>query len=83
LSPKDPAGLGVAPHVADAVLGHREASLGFDRYTAEPERYLITEKREALTGWGQFVRQLMKADRPSAEQAETPKASVKLSELVT
>lgn len=52
---KDPAGLGVAPHVADAVLGHKEASLGFDRYTAEPERYLLSEKREALKRWGAFV----------------------------
>jgi integrase len=51
----DPAGLGVEPHVADAVLGHLEASLGFDRYTAEPERYLLSEKREALKRWGAFV----------------------------
>jgi integrase len=51
----DPAGLGVEPHVADAVLGHLEASLGFDRYTAEPERYLLSEKREALKRWGRFV----------------------------
>jgi integrase len=51
----DPAGLGVAPHVADAVLGHKEASLGFDRYTAEPERYLLAEKRDALARWGRFV----------------------------
>ena len=55
-NPKDPAGLGVAPHVADAVLGHKEASLGFDRYTGEPERYLLAEKREALEKWGAFVR---------------------------
>ncbi len=53
---KDPAGLGVEPHVADAVLGHKEASLGFDRYTSEPERYLLSEKREALRRWGAFVR---------------------------
>lgn len=52
---RDPAGLGVAPHVADGVLGHKEASLGFSRYTAEPERYLLSEKREALTRWGRFV----------------------------
>lgn len=52
---KDPAGLGVAPNVADAVLGHKEASLGFDRYTAEPERYLLAEKRDALKAWGAFV----------------------------
>lgn len=52
---KDPRGLGVAPHIADAVLGHKEASLGFDRYTGEPERYLLAEKREALEHWGAFV----------------------------
>ena len=54
--PKDPVGLGVPPHVADAVLGHKEASLGFGRYTGEPERYLLAEKREALAKWGAFVR---------------------------
>lgn len=51
----DPAGLGVVPPAADAVLGHKEASLGFDRYTAEPERYLLAEKRDALARWGRFV----------------------------
>ena len=53
--PKDPAGLGVAPNVADAVLGHVEATLGFARYTGEPERYLLAEKRAALEAWGRFV----------------------------
>lgn len=48
-------GLVVAPNVADAVLGHKEASLGFDRYTGEPERYLLAEKRDALAKWGAFV----------------------------
>lgn len=48
-------GIGVAPNVADAVLGHKEASLGFDRYTGEPERYLLAEKRNALAKWGRFV----------------------------
>ena len=52
---RDPAGLGVPPNVADAVLGHREASLGFDRYTAEPQTYLLSEKHEALGRWGRFV----------------------------
>jgi len=52
---RDPAGLGVAPHVADAVLGHAERTLGFTSYTAEPERYLLSEKRDALTRWGKFV----------------------------
>ena len=59
--PKDPAGLGVSPHIADAVLGHREASLGFDRYTAEPERYLLSEKRSALGKWAVFVRSAAQA----------------------
>ncbi len=58
---KDPAGLGIAPHVADAVLGHKEASLGFDRYTGEPERYLLAEKRDALERWGVFVRKAVEA----------------------
>jgi integrase len=48
-------GLAIAPHVADAVLGHKEASLGFDRYTGEPERYQLAEKRDALKRWGTFV----------------------------
>lgn len=53
--PRDPAGLGILPMVADAVLGHREASLGFSRYTGEQERYMLSEKREALARWGAFV----------------------------
>lgn len=57
---RDPAGLGIAPHIADAVLGHKEASLGFDRYTAEPERYLLSEKRDALEKWGVFVMNAVK-----------------------
>lgn len=51
----DPAGLGVPPHVADSVIGHREVSLGFDKYTATPEYYLLAEKRDALKRWGAFV----------------------------
>jgi len=57
----DPAGLGIAPAIADAVLGHKEASLGFDRYTGEPERYLLSEKRDALKAWGKFVAAAVKA----------------------
>jgi len=53
---KDPAGLGMPPNVADAVLGHVEASLGFRRYTGDGERYLLAEKRETLESWGAFVR---------------------------
>ncbi len=55
-SKKDPAGFGVAPNVADAVLGHVEPTLGFRRYTGDGERYLLAEKREALERWGDFIR---------------------------
>jgi len=48
-------GLGILPPIADAVLGHAEPSLGFSRYTGDQERYLLTEKREALEAWGTFV----------------------------
>ena len=65
--PKDPAGLGVEPHIADAVLGHKEASLGFDRYTSEPERYLLSEKREALRRWGAFVRSAVEEHQETAK----------------
>lgn len=61
-NPKDPTGLGVAPHVADAVLGHKEASLGFARYTGDAHRYLLAEKREALARWGAFVREAVEAE---------------------
>ena len=53
--PKDPRGLGVVPYVADAVLGHKETSVGYEHYQGEAERYLLSEKREALTRWGAFV----------------------------
>jgi len=53
--PNDPSGLGIDPAIADAVLGHKEQSLGFDRYTGDPERYRLAEKREALRWWGAFV----------------------------
>ena len=45
-------GLGVPGHVADAVLGHKEATLGFERYTGDRDRYLLHEKRAALQKWG-------------------------------
>lgn len=60
--PDDPAGLGVAPNIADAVLGHVEASLGFRRYQGAQEQYLLAEKREALEAWGAFVRAAVEAD---------------------
>ena len=58
---RDPAGLGAAPHVADAVLGHVDRSLGTQRYQGEPERYLLAEKREALERWGAYVRKAVNA----------------------
>ena len=61
--PKDPAGLGMLPEVADAVLGHKEATLGFDRYTGDSERYLLSERREALRRWGAFVREAVETDQ--------------------
>jgi integrase len=53
-SPLD-GGLGTPAHVADAVLGHKEASLGFSRYTGDQHLYMLAEKREALVAWGAFV----------------------------
>jgi integrase len=53
-APED-GGLGVAAQVADAVLGHKEASLGFARYTGDRHRYMLAEKRDALVKWGAFV----------------------------
>lgn len=61
--PNDPAGLGLDPAIADAVLGHKEQSLGFDRYTGDPERYRLAEKREALHRWGAFVRTAIESPR--------------------
>lgn len=52
-------GLGVPAHVADAVLGHKEASLGFERYTGDRDTYLLHEKRGALQRWGAFVRRAL------------------------
>lgn len=51
----DPGGLGVTSQVADAVLGHKEASVGARHYQGDPTRYLLPEKREALSRWGSFV----------------------------
>lgn len=51
----DPAGCGIAPHIADAVLGHAEATLGYRKYTGDADRYLLAEKRDALAKWGAFV----------------------------
>ena len=48
-------GLGIPGHVADAVLGHKEATLGFSRYTGDRDRYQLAEKRDALQKWGELV----------------------------
>ncbi len=55
-------GLEVPAHVADAVLGHKEASLGFGRYTGDKSRYLLHEKREALAAWGRFIRKAVEVE---------------------
>ena len=60
-SPKD-GGLGTPAHVADAVLGHKEASLGFSRYTGDQHLYLLAEKREALVAWGAWVAAAVEAE---------------------
>lgn len=51
----EPAGLGIDARVADAVLGHKESSVGYEHYTGDKVNYLIHEKREALRLWGAFV----------------------------
>ena len=54
-------GIGVAPNVADAVLGHAENSLGWSHYQGDRDRYLLAEKRNALTKWGAFVRKAVES----------------------
>jgi len=56
-------GLGVAPNVADAILGHAERSLGWSRYQGDRHLYLLHEKREALRAWGGFVRKAVEASK--------------------
>lgn len=51
----EPRGLGIPAHVADAVLGHAEGTVGFHHYTADRVRYLLSEKRNALESWGALV----------------------------
>ena len=53
--PHDPVGLGIEPAIADLILGHKERSIGFEHYTAEPEAYRLAERRIALQRWGRFV----------------------------
>lgn len=55
-------GLGIPGPIADAVLGHKESTLGFQRYTGDQDRYLLHEKREALLAWGTFVRAAIEKD---------------------
>ena len=43
-------GLAIPGHVADGVLGHKEATLGFARYTGDRDRYLLHDKRDAMHG---------------------------------
>ena len=52
---KEDGGLAVRSQVADAVLGHKEATLGFERYTGDRDHYLLHEKRDALQKWDAFV----------------------------
>ena len=56
-------GLAIPGHAADVVLGHKEATLGFDRYTGGRDRYLLYEKRDALQKWGAFVMDAVEAER--------------------
>lgn len=61
--PGEAGGLGIPGPVADAVLGHKDPSLGFSHYTGDKERYLIQEKREALRKWGEFITQAVEVSR--------------------
>lgn len=54
--PKDPAGCGVSPDVADEVLGHKILSVGQTHYQADKLLFKLAEKREALARWGEWVR---------------------------
>lgn len=60
---EDDGGLAIPGHVADAVLGHKEATLGFARYTGDRDRYLLHEKRGALRRWGAFVVEVVEGRR--------------------
>lgn len=55
-------GLGVVPANADAVLGHKDHSIGFGAYQGDKANYLLREKRDALTKWGVFVRAAVEAE---------------------
>jgi len=53
--PDIPAGCGVAPATADAVLGHKEDTVALRHYHGRPEEHRLAEKRDALEKWGTFV----------------------------
>ncbi len=55
-------GLAIPAHVADAVLGHKEATLGFERYTGDRDRYHLHEKRDAQRKWGAFITAAVEAE---------------------
>ena len=57
---REDGGLAIPGHVADAVLGHKEATLGFERYTGNRDRYLLHEKHDALQKWGAFIMETVK-----------------------
>lgn len=50
-----PAGCGVSPEAADAVLGHKESTVALSHYHGRPEEHRLGEKREALEAWSTFV----------------------------
>lgn len=54
----------IPSHVADAVLGHKEATLGFERYTGDRDRYLLHEKRDALQKWDAFTMEAVAGPPP-------------------
>ena len=60
---REDGGFAIPGHVADAVLGHKEATLGFERYTGDRDRYLLDEKRDALRKWGAFIMDAVEAER--------------------
>ena len=60
---REDGGFAIPGHVADAVLGHKEATLGFERYTGDRDRYLLHEKRDALRKWGAFIMDAVEAER--------------------
>lgn len=53
--PDIPAGCGIGPEAASAVLGHKEHSTANKHYHGAPAEFRLAEKREALEAWGEFV----------------------------